>query len=104
MKKQKLSKNKMGFSLIELSIVILVIGILVIGITKGGALVTKAKLSSARALTQGSPVLQISDLLVWYEPVLETSFAEVDAFDGATLSGGWIDNNPSKSSVNNSID
>jgi len=100
MKKQKLSKNKMGFSLIELSIVILVIGILVIGVTKGSALMAKAKLSSARALTNGSPVLQISDLLVWYETSLESSFATADAFDGASLTV-WNDNNPSKSALNN---
>jgi prepilin-type N-terminal cleavage/methylation domain-containing protein len=101
MKKQELSKNKMGFSLIELSIVILVIGILVIGITKGSAIMAKAKLGSARALTSGSPVLQISDLFAWYEPVLESSFTAANAFDGTTLTGGWLDNNPSKSAVNN---
>ncbi len=103
MKKQELSKNKMGFSLIELSIVILVIGILVIGITKGSAVMAKAKLGSARALTSGSPVLQISDLFVWYEPVLESSFTAANAFDGTNLSGGWLDNNPSKSPLNNAV-
>jgi prepilin-type N-terminal cleavage/methylation domain-containing protein len=101
MKKQELSKNKMGFSLIELSIVILVIGILVIGITKGSAVMTKAKLGSARALTNDSPVLQISDLFVWYEPVLKSSFTTANAFDATSLSGGWLDNSPSKSALNN---
>ncbi len=90
----------MGFSLIELSIVILVIGILVIGITKGSAIMTKAKIGSARALTNGSPVLQISDLFVWYEPVLDSSFPASNAFEGTTITS-WNDNNPSKSSQNN---
>jgi type II secretory pathway pseudopilin PulG len=104
MKKQSLSKNKknkMGFSLLELSIVILVIGILVIGITKGSAIMSKAKIGSARSLTNGSPVLQISDLLAWYEPVLDSSFTAANAFDGTSLTGGWLDNNPSKSALNN---
>lgn len=90
----------MGFSLIELSIVILVIGILVVGITKGGAIMTKARIGSAKALTSSSPVAIISDLVAWYEPVLESSFNAAQAVDGTTLAflngAAWFDNSPYK--------
>lgn len=98
MKKQKSNKSKMGFSLIELSIVILVIGILVIGITKGGAIMSKAKIGSARALTNSSPVLQIADVVAWYETSLESSFPAANAFDQTAIDT-WSDN--SKSSTPN---
>jgi len=101
MKKQKLNKGKMGFSLIELSVVILIIGILVIGITKGSSIMTKAKIGSAKSLTASSPVALISDLVAWYEPVLDSSFNAANAFEGTTLTnsngGSWFDNSPSKS-------
>ncbi len=99
MKKQN-SIRKMGFSLIELSIVILVIGILVAGITKGGAIMTKARIGSAKALTSSSPVAIIPDLVAWYEPVLESSFNAAQAVDGTLLAvsngAAWFDNSPYK--------
>jgi len=90
----------MGFSLIELSIVILVIGILVVGITKGGAIMAKARIGSAKALTSSSPVAIIPDLVAWYEPVLESSFNAAQAVDGSALAvsngAAWFDNSPYK--------
>jgi len=96
MKTQQLNKKRMGFSLIELSIVILVIGILVLGITKGSLVINKAKLGSAKSLTSSAPVPLISDLVAWYEPTLDTSFAPSDISQGTTLSA-WNDNSPYKS-------
>ncbi len=60
-----MQKNYNAFSLIELSIVILIIGILVAGVTKGSTLYQKIKLSSARSVTNNSPVAYISGLSVW---------------------------------------
>ncbi len=66
--------SKLGFSLIELSIVILVIGILVIGVTQGSRIAREAKLKSARALTDSSPINSISDLAIWLEATSTKSF------------------------------
>jgi len=96
MKTQQLNKKRMGFSLIELSIVILVIGILVLGITKGSLVINKAKLGSAKSLTSSAPVPLISDLVAWYEPTLDTSFAPSDISQGTSLTA-WNDNSPYKS-------
>jgi prepilin-type N-terminal cleavage/methylation domain-containing protein len=90
------SKSK-AFSLIELSIVILVIGILIAGVTQGSALILKAKLKTAQALTQSSPVSAISGLRLWLETTLEQSFEENQASDGTTVTI-WYDINPQVSS------
>ena len=66
---------KSGFSLIELSIVVLIIGIIIAGITQASRLVRVSKLSSARTLTQSSPVAGISDLVAWWETTLEKSIS-----------------------------
>jgi prepilin-type N-terminal cleavage/methylation domain-containing protein len=72
-KNTNISNNK-AFSLIELSIVILIIGILVAGVTSSSRLVKQMKLTSARSLTIGSPIASISNLLLWTETTLESSF------------------------------
>lgn len=90
------SKSK-AFSLIELSIVILVIGILIAGVTQGSALILKAKLKTAQALTQSSPVSAISGLRLWLETNLEQSFDEDEASDGTSVTT-WYDINPQVSS------
>ena len=100
MGQEKAAQKKMGFSLIELSVVILIIGLLVIGVTKGAALMTKSRLTSAKTLTASSPVLQIasSDLVAWYEPVLDSSFNASQRFNETSLTGtAWFDNSASKS-------
>ena len=94
MKKQKFNLNRMGFSLIELSVVILVIGLLVVGITKGGLIISKARLGSAKSLTSSSPVALTSDLVTWYESSLNTSFAVTEANEGTAIASGWNNNSP----------
>jgi prepilin-type N-terminal cleavage/methylation domain-containing protein len=89
------NSKKLGFSLIELSIVILVIGILVLGITKGSAIISKAKIGSARSLTNSSPASVTPDLVAWYEPSMKSSFLESEAFDATAIST-WYDNSPNK--------
>ena len=90
----------MGFSLLELSIVIIVIGLLVLGITKGSVIIARAKIASAKALTNSSPAAITPDLVAWYEPVLDSSFNSAQTIDGTTLTnsngGVWFDNSPLK--------
>jgi prepilin-type N-terminal cleavage/methylation domain-containing protein len=86
-----------AFSLIELSIVILIIGILVAGVTQSTRLIYQMRLSSARSLTQSSPVASIKGLLLWLETTSENSFLEAEAEDGAELSL-WQDINPQSTS------
>ncbi len=85
-----LSKNKLGFSLIELSIVILVIGILVIGITKGSRIIRESKLKSAQALTMSSPVASMSNIVMWLESTSEKSFANSEKVNTALGATGTI--------------
>jgi prepilin-type N-terminal cleavage/methylation domain-containing protein len=66
-------KKHSAFSLIELSIVVLIIGVLIAGVTQSTRLVKQARLRTARALTQSSPVTSMTGLLAWYETSLENS-------------------------------
>lgn len=89
--------KRRGFSLIELSIVILIIGIIIVGVTQGSRLVYQMKLSSARAMTQSSPVASIKGLLLWLEPTMEDSFLANEAEDTTELTA-WKDINPQSAS------
>lgn len=77
---------KKAFSLIELSVVILIIGILIAGVTQSSRLVQEFKLSSARNLTESSPVASIKDLALWLETTSEKSFLEQETEDGGPIS------------------
>jgi len=91
--------QKLGFSLIELSIAILVIGILVIGVTKGSRIIYSAKIKSARALTDGSPVNSTSNLILWLETTSDKSFdTTVGIGDQITT---WNDINTQSTTKNN---
>ena len=95
-------KNKKAFSLIELSIVILIIGIIVAGVTQSSRLVRQFKLSSARTLTQSSPVASIKDLGAWFETTSTDSIKDSEADDSAALTTPsyvttWRDINPTSS-------
>jgi prepilin-type N-terminal cleavage/methylation domain-containing protein len=65
-----------AFSLIELSIVILVIGLLIAGALQGSNMISKAALSSARTLTESSPVASIRSLSLWFESTSKASFID----------------------------
>lgn len=87
-------KNKSSaFSLIELSIVILIIGVLIAGVTQASRLVRQSKITTARTLTQSSPVNSIRGLLVWLEPTQESSFKSSESADGTQITT-WYDSNP----------
>ncbi len=82
-----------AFSLIEISIVILIIGILVAGVTQSSRLLTQAKLSSAKTMTQSSPVASIKNLSLWIESTSDLSFQSSDLDDGTAITT-WNDINP----------
>ncbi len=91
-------ESVLAFSLIELSIVVLIIGVLIAGATQGSRLITESKIKSSIALTRGSAVASINDLVFW----LETS--DVDNITSATNGAGapedgdkvtlWHDSSP----------
>jgi prepilin-type N-terminal cleavage/methylation domain-containing protein len=89
-------KKNSAFSLIELSIVILVVGILVAGVTESRGLITKFRLSSARSLTNSSPVNSMKDLILWLDA---TSASSVDdSLGDGDLVGKWSNISLQKSS------
>lgn len=89
LKNSRNKRNFKAFSLIELSIVILVIGILVAGVYQGSNLVTNFKLSTARSLTQSSPVSGVKNLVLWFETSMEDAVV-VDSNNNLTR---WKDRN-----------
>ncbi len=77
-------KNKKAFSLIELSVVILIIGILVAGITQSSRLINQFRLSSARSITQSSPLHSIRNIYFWLDTTAENAF-DADVEDGSAV-------------------
>jgi prepilin-type N-terminal cleavage/methylation domain-containing protein len=86
--------SKLGFSLIELSVVILVIGILVIGITQGSRIIKEAKLKSAIALTNSSPVVSTTGLISWWETATKASYSNSTYPVNGSVITSWLDTNP----------
>ena len=87
-----MKKNyKLGFSLIEISVVVLIIGVLIAAITTGTDLVKKSKVASARNLSSNSSIYGMSDLVLWLESSLPTSFP--DEGDGESVKL-WSNNSP----------
>ena len=95
----KNNRDLRAFSLIEISIVVLIIGILVAGVTQSTRLLSQAKISSAKSLTQSSPVPSVKNLIVWVESTSDASFDANETDDNATISN-WYDLNPQNSPKN----
>jgi prepilin-type N-terminal cleavage/methylation domain-containing protein len=89
----KNSNRKSAFSLVEISIVIIIIGILVAGVTQSSRLLTQAKLSSAKSMTQSSPVASIKGISIWIDSISDASFQSNDLDDGTAITT-WNDINP----------
>ncbi len=96
----KKNNSLRAFSLIELSIVILIIGILIAGVTQSSRLLKQSRLSTARTLTQGSPVSSIKNLVLWIESTSSSSFDDAEQEDGLALTN-WYDINPQASTKSN---
>ncbi|MFT6219662.1 MAG: prepilin-type N-terminal cleavage/methylation domain-containing protein [Rickettsiales bacterium] len=95
-----IKKNKkLGFSLLELSITILLISVALLAISKGRIVFIQSKVNFSQDFTTKSPVILTKDLIAWYEPVLTTSFNEIDKYDGTVLTNvdgsSWNDSSPS---------
>lgn len=97
--KLRVFKKISGFSLIELSIVILIIGILVAGVTQSSRLVKAIRISTARSITNSSPVISVKGLSMWLETSSENSIASsatgnsIADPDDNTSVGRWNDIN-----------
>ena len=91
-----------GFSLVELSIVILIIAILVVGVTQSSRLISITRLSTAKQLTQSSPVSSIRGLIGWYEATSEKSFSIEEPDDNFRVQM-WKDINPQEVLKNNLV-
>jgi hypothetical protein len=74
---------------------------LIAGVTQSSSLVGKFRLSSARSLTQNSPVASISGMVFWVDSVAEKSFDAADQ-DSADPLDSWYDLNP-QSAVKNHL-
>jgi len=96
----KNTRRASAFSLIEISIVILIIGILVAGVTQSSRLLSAAKLSGAKSMTQSSPVASIKNLSLWIESTSDASFQSSDLDDGTAITT-WNDINPQAVSKSN---
>lgn len=83
--------------------VVLVITILIVGVLQGAKILRGFQLTSARALTQSSPVQGIKNLVAWYESTSESSFAStVDASNSSSNTiATWYDINPQQVTKNN---
>lgn len=91
-----------AFSLVELSIVILIIAILVLGVTQSSRLIGMTRLSTAKQLTQSSPVSSIRGLIGWYEVTSDKSFAIEEPETNYKVQL-WKDINPQEVLKNNLI-
>ncbi|MCE3254703.1 MAG: hypothetical protein K0R25_197 [Rickettsiaceae bacterium] len=80
----KYSKKKLGFTLIEMSLVILIITILMVAVSSGSGILEKIRLAGAQSLTKASPVIRISNLLVWYETTMENNFNYINTTTNTT--------------------
>ena len=98
-KNMKNNRDLRAFSLIEISIVVLIIGILVAGVTQSTRLLSQAKTSSAKTLTQSSPVSSVKNLVLWVESTSDASFNSNET-DEASAITGWYDINPQNSLKN----
>ena len=91
-----------AFSLIELSIVILVIGLLIAGAIQGSNMISKAALSSARTLTESSPVNSIRSLFIWFDSTSKANFSDTESNNNSLISA-WFPINPTSTSRNIAI-
>ncbi len=84
--------NKSAFSLTEVGIALIVLGLLIAAIFAGNALINKARLTSARALTRSAPMTTIDGTALWVEGVMEDAIRIGTNGESPTASG-WTDRN-----------
>ena len=91
--RHKPTTHKLGFSLLELAFVLTIISIVIVGIAKGSKILQNAGLARAQSLTKSSPVIGMSNLVVWYESAMQNSFKGDEAIDGSSV-GTWYNISP----------
>ena len=67
----------------------IIIGLLAGGIVVGTSLVKRARIESAKSLTNRSPIKATEDLVMWFEGSLLDSFANGQSTNGTSISSGW---------------
>jgi hypothetical protein len=78
--------KKSAFSLAEIAAVMIIISIILSGIVAGKRVLTKSKLTEARAITQTAGIGDMEDLLAWYETSMEDSFDYPQNSDATAVS------------------
>jgi len=68
---------------------LIIIGLLAGGIVVGSSLVKRARIESAKSLTNRSPIKETEDLVMWFEDSLLDSFANGQSTNGTSISSGW---------------
>lgn len=88
------SKNSSlgAYSLIEVSLLVILIGVLVAGIYQGNNIYQESVLSRSQSLTQNSIIGRTSNVLLWYETTLDSSFNSKQRVDNQPIHM-WLDNN-----------
>lgn len=92
-----MKKSYKAFSLVEVSIVLLIISLIIAAITLGNSLSQKSKISTARSLTENSPVAEIPNLISWFETTRDGSVISAtngNNPDNNDAISDWININP----------
>lgn len=95
----KKTVTKKAFSLTELSIVLLIVALIVSAVTGSTILVKKVRISSARTITQSSPVSSIRGLIFWIDSTSLNSFNDDESVNESEITN-WYDINPQSTKVN----
>ena len=94
----KKNRTSKGFSLIEVAVVIVVIGILIAGIALSSNLISKSRLQMALSLSKSSPIVGITQNVLWLETSLSESIKDAEASDNVPITA-WSDQNNSGNRV-----
>ncbi len=94
--------SKTAFSIIELSVVALIISALIGGVVAANRISQTAKLTAARSLTKNSPVIDIDNLVAWYETTMPQSFIDLES-DNGNLVTTWYDLGPNHNNASGGI-
>lgn len=89
----KQARSRSAFSLTELTMVMIIIATLIAGVITANSMVSRARIASARSLTQTSPIASMTGVGFWFESSLATSIDPTQANDGSLVSF-WNDNGP----------
>ncbi len=93
-KPSRKATHKQAFSLTEISISITVIALIIAAIFAGSALITKARLTSARNATNTSPIALINGLQSWFETLMpDSTNSDFTLSEGNQRIVSWKDRN-----------